>query len=138
MRTRRLLPLLAVTCIFLSTPRAAHPQAQPQAKPPQSIHWCGPVSKDDSTHAIAESCEAYSECLGAVGLFEAIDRPPFTGLSDSQIKWVKRCHQTLHDAASAHPRIDNSKETQAWLEHAVYPGTEAQPLTAPSPSSPPR
>jgi len=132
MRTVRLLSLLAVACAILTTPHPARPQAQP--KPPQPIHWCGPGSKDDPAHTIAESCEAYSECLGAVGLFEAIDRPPFTGLSDTQIKWVKRCHQTLHDAARANPRIDNSKETQAWLEHAVYPGTEA--VSSPAPNSP--
>jgi hypothetical protein len=107
-------------------------------KQPSAMRWCTPQAGDDPAHIMGKSCEAYSECLGAVGLDESIDRPPFSGLTDDQIKWVGRCHQTLYNAARTNSQIKGSKATQDWIEHNVYPGTEAKPFPAPNSSPSPR
>ena len=107
-------------------------------KQPSTIRWCTPEAEDDPAHIIGNSCEAYSECLGAVGLDESIDNPPFAGLTDDQIQWVGRCHQTLYNAAHSNPQIKGSRVTQDWLEHNGYPGTEAKPVPVPNSLPSPR
>jgi len=134
MRPYRLLILLALTCISVAGSKAAQ-QAKPQ---PSTLHWCSPQIGDDAAHIIGNSCAKYSECLGAVGLEDDVDRPPFTGLSDVQVAWVKKCHQNLYNAARANSQIKGSAATQDWLERSVYPGTAARPLPASGSLPPPR
>jgi hypothetical protein len=135
-RTYRLLIILAFVSIGLSGPKADQPQdpkqIYAQIKQPSTIHWCVRAAGDDPSGIIGNQCEVYSECLGALGLHDDVDRPPFTGLSDVQVNWVRRCHQVLDDAVRAHPQIKGAAATQDWLEHHVYPGTEAKPSAAPA------
>jgi hypothetical protein len=137
MRIYCLLFFLAFSFLGLSGPKAAQPQdpkqIYAQIKQASTIHWCLPQAGDDPSGTIGNQCEVYSECLGALGLQDDVDRPPFTGLSDVQVNWVRRCHQVLHNAAHANPQIKGATATQDWLEHHVYPGTEAKPSAAPPP-----
>jgi hypothetical protein len=134
-------PLFFLTLAFigLAVPGGAHPQhpnqiyaqIKPQPSPP---HWCQPQIADDPAHTTSNSCAAYSECLGAIGLHDDVDRPPFSGLSDTQVAWVRKCHQNLYNAAHSNPQITGSNATQDWLEHNVYPGTAAKPSSPPAAS----
>ena len=137
MRPYCLLIFLAFVSIGLHRLSAAQPQdpkqIYAQVKQPSTIHWCLPQAGDDPSGTIGNQCARYSECLGALGLQDDVDRPPFTGLSDTQVGWVRRCHQGLFDAARANPQIKGAAATQDWLEHRVYPGTEAKPTAAPPP-----
>ena len=136
MRIYRLLIFLAFVAIGLHGSKGAQPQDPKQIyaqinKQPSTIHWCLPQAGDDPAGILGSQCEVYSECLGALGLQDDVDRPPFTGLSDVQVNWVRRCHQVLDNAAHANPQIKGATATQDWLEHHVYPGTEAKPSAAP-------
>jgi hypothetical protein len=137
MRPYRLFLQLALGCVGFSGVRSAQPQAPKQTyaqikSQPSAVHWCVAEAGDDPAHIISKSCEVYSECLGAVDLNESIDRPPFSGLPDDQIKWVRKCHQDLYNAAHSNPQVKGSRATQDWLEHGVYPGTEAKSFPIPS------
>lgn len=143
MRPYRLLIFLAFAFTSFPSPKAAQPQDPKQIyaqikKQPSTIHWCLPEAGDDPSGVISSQCESYSECLGALGLHEDVDRPPFSGLSDVQVAWVKRCHQGLYNAARSNPQIKGASATQDWLAHSVYPGTEAKPLPASDSVLPPR
>jgi hypothetical protein len=136
MRPYRRLIFLAFVSVALHGLHAAQPQNPQQIyaqikSQPSTIHWCLSQAGDDPAHIIGNQCELYSECLGALGLQDDVDRPPFTGLSDVQVNWVRRCHQVLDNAAHANPQIKGATATQDWLEHHVYPGTEAKPSAAP-------
>jgi hypothetical protein len=135
MRPYCLLIFLAFVSIGLHRLSAAQPQdpkqIYAQVKQPSTIHWCLPAAGDDPSGTIGNQCARYSECLGALGLQDDVDRPPFSGLSDTQVGWVRRCHQGLYDAARSNPQIKGAAATQDWLEHHVYPGTEAKPSAAP-------
>src|ERR1039458_6726144 len=163
MRPYRLLIFLAFASIGFLGPNAAQPQDPKQIyaqikKQPSTIHWCLPEAGDDPSGTIGNRCELYSECLGALGLQDDVDRPPFSGLSDTQVGWVRKCHQGLYDAARSNPQIKGASATQEWLrnkgyhctqakqrpppptppnhewlEHTVYPGTEAKPSPPPPP-----
>jgi hypothetical protein len=140
MRPYRRLLFLALASTSLCGPISAHPQyprqIHAQIKPqPSPTHWCQPQTADDPAHIISNSCAMYSECLGALGLQDDVDRPPFSGLSDTQVAWVRKCHQNLYNAARSSPQIKDSSATQDWLEHSVYPATAARP--APTPTSSP-
>jgi hypothetical protein len=132
-----LLPLaLAAAQTPAQTRYPARIYAQLKSQPPP--HWCQPQTGDDPAHIISNSCAAYSECLGAVGLQDDVDRPPFSGLSDTQVSWVRKCHQNLYNAARTNPQIKGSTATQEWLQHSVYPGTAARPSAVPPPPPSPR
>ncbi|MGA1981970.1 MAG: hypothetical protein ABSG84_05825 [Acidobacteriaceae bacterium] len=137
MRIYRLLLFFAFVSIGLHRLGAAQTQdpkqIYAQIKQPSTIHWCLPVAGDDPSGTIGNQCARYSECLGALGLQDDVDRPPFSGLSDTQVGWVRRCHQGLYDAAHSNPQIKGAAATQDWLLHHVYPGTEAKPTAAPPP-----
>ena len=138
MRPYRLLIFLAFASIGFLGPNAAQPQDPKQIyaqikKQPSTIHWCLPGAGDDPSGTIGNRCELYSECLGALGLQDDVDRPPFSGLSDTQVGWVRKCHQGLYDAARSNPQIKGASATQEWLEHNAYPGTEANPSAPPPP-----
>ena len=135
MRPCRPLLILAFATAGLYNLKAAQPQdpkqIYAQIKPPSTIHWCVREAGDDPSGTIGNQCELYSECLGALGLQDDVDRPPFTGLSGVQVGWVRRCHQVLDDAVHAHPQIKGATATQDWLKRHVYPGTEAKPSATP-------
>jgi hypothetical protein len=143
MRPYRLFLYLALVCISFSglspaqrqDPKQTYEQIKSQ---PSTIHWCLAEAGDDPGQIISDSCAKYSECLGAVGLKDDVDRPPFSGLSDVQVSWVKRCHQVLYNAARPNPQIKGSRATQDWLEHSVYPRTEARSFPVPSSMPSPR
>ena len=140
MRPYCLLAFFAVAFLGLCTPKAARSQdpkqIYAQIKQPSTIRWCLPQAGDDPSGTIGSQCARYNECLGAVGLQDDVDRPPFSDLSDVQVGWVRRCHEVLADAARTHPQVKGAAATLDWLEHHVYPATEAKPSTASSaPSS---
>ena len=135
MRPFRLLPILAVAILALGVMKEARTQnakqvyAQIGQRSP--IHWCLAQAGDDPAGIIGKQCAVYSECLGALNLQDDVDRPPFTGLSEVQVNWVRRCHQELDSAARANPQIKGAGATEDWLEHHVYPGTEAKAGASP-------
>jgi hypothetical protein len=135
MRPYRRLLFLALASIGLcgaACPQNAN-QIYAQIKPQPSLaHWCQPQTGDDPAHIISNSCATYSECLGALGLQDDADRPPFSGLSDVQVSWVRKCHQNLFNAARTNPQIKGSGATQDWLEHSVYPGTAVKSPPVPT------
>jgi hypothetical protein len=142
MRPYRLILVLNAVAIFVASTAVAQARpAQPQdprqiyaqIKQPSPIHWCLPEAGNDPAGTIGNQCAVYSECLGALDLHDDVDRPPFTGLSDMQVNWVRRCHQVLWNVVRANPQIKGAAATQDWLEHHVYPGTEAKPSAAPGP-----
>jgi hypothetical protein len=135
--------VLAILSTAVAQTRTAQPQdpkeiyAQIRAQP-SAIHWCLAAAGNDPGGTIGNQCAVYSECLGALDLHDDVDRAPFTGLSDVQVNWVRRCHQVLWNAAHASPQIKGAAATQDWLEHHVYPGTEAKASAASTAPSPPR
>jgi hypothetical protein len=143
MRPYRLFLSLALVFISFSGLTSAQPQDPKQTyaqikSQPSTIHWCVPEAGDDPAQIISDGCAVYGECLGAVGLKDDVDRPPYSGLSDVQISWIKKCHQALYNAARSNPQIKGSRATQDWLEHSVYPGTGARSFPVPSSLPPPK
>jgi len=109
-------------------------QIYAQIRQPSSIHWCLAQAGNDPAGVIGSACAVYSECLGALNLQDDVDRAPFTGLSDVQVNWVRRCHQVLDTAARENAQVKGAAATEDWLEHHVYPGTEAKPNSTPKSS----
>jgi hypothetical protein len=139
----RLLCLIAITAI-----RGLHPlsgRAQTDADiykrinaHPSAIHWCLPDAGDDPAHIIEGRCKVYRECLSNLSLDEGVDRTPFPSLTAVEIDGVQRCHQALFNGARTNPQLKGSGATQKWLQHSVYPGTEAKSFPVPSSFSDPR
>lgn len=134
MRLHFLLPF-AVIALVSARLYAAPPQSAQQPTPQQiyaqirqasPIHWCLTQAGNDPGNVIGSACAVYSECLGALNLQDDVDRPPFAGLSEVQVNWVRRCHQVLDSAARSNAQIKGAAATEDWLEHKVYPGTEAK------------
>jgi hypothetical protein len=93
---------------------------------PSTIHWCQPQAGDDPAHIIQGRCKVYRECLSNLSLDENIDRSPPSSITPEQVGGVRKCHQALFNAARTNPQIKGSAATQQWLQHSVYPGTEAK------------
>ena len=99
---------------------------------PSTIRWCLPEAGDDPAHIITGRCKVYRDCLSDLSLDERVDRTPFPSLAAEQIDSVRRCHQALFNAARSNPQLKGSNATQQWLQHSVYPGTEAKSFPGPS------
>ena len=105
---------------------------------PSKIHWCLPETGNDPANIIESRCSVYRECLDELNLDEKVDQQPYPSLTEVQVAAIKRCHQALYNAARVNPQIKGSWATQNWLEHNVYPGTEAKTFPIPGVSSAPR
>jgi hypothetical protein len=99
---------------------------------PSTIHW------DDPAHIIGGSCKVYRDCLSNLSLDEIVDRNRLPSLASEQVDSVRKCHQALFNAARANPQVKPSAATQAWLQHSIYPGTEAKSFAVPSNFGDPR
>jgi hypothetical protein len=99
---------------------------------PSIIRWCVPEAGDDPAHIIEGRCKVYQDCLAASGFDESIDRNQMPPLPVEQVVNVRKCHQALFNAARSNPQVKGSAATQQWLQHAVYPGTEAKPFPIPN------
>jgi hypothetical protein len=98
---------------------------------PSTIRWCLPQAGDDPAHIIEGRCKVYRECLSDLNLDESIDQNPARSITPEQVGGVRRCHQALFNAARTNPQIKGSAATQQWLQHSVYPGTEAKSFPVP-------
>jgi hypothetical protein len=105
---------------------------------PSAIRWCLPQAGDDPAHIIAGTCKVYRDCLSDLSLNESVDLNPSSSVATEKVDSVRKCHQALFNAARANPQIKGSAATQQWLQHAVYPGTEAKSFPVPSNFSDPR
>ena len=105
---------------------------------PSTIHWCLPQAGDDPAHIIGGRCKVYRDCLSDLSLDESIDRNPMRRLTSEQVGSVRKCHQALFNAARMNPQIKGSAATQQWLQHSVYPGTEAKSFPVPGNLGAPR
>jgi hypothetical protein len=105
---------------------------------PSTIRWCLPEAGEDGAGIIGGRCKVYRDCLANTNLNETVDRQPFPTLSIGQVEDVRKCHQALYNAARVNPQIKGSAATQQWLEHAVYPGTQAKSFAIPGVASTPR
>jgi hypothetical protein len=98
---------------------------------PSTIRWCLPPAGDDPAHIIEGRCKVYRACLSGLSLDESIDGNPAPSVTPEQVDGVRRCHQALFNAARANPQVKGSAATQQWLQHSVYPGTEAKSFPIP-------
>jgi hypothetical protein len=105
---------------------------------PSTVRWCLPEAGEDGAGIIGGTCKVYRDCLATANLDESVDAKPFPDLSAGQVEDVRKCHQALYNAARVNPRIKGSGATQQWLEHLVYPGTQAKPFAIPGSASTPR
>jgi hypothetical protein len=105
---------------------------------PSTIRWCLPEAGDDPAHIIEGGCKVYRECLSDFGLDESIERPPPHTMTIEQVVGVRKCHQALFNAARTNPQVKGSSATQQWLQHSVYPGTEAKSFPIPESLGEPR
>lgn len=96
---------------------------------PSKIRWCLPQAGTDPAHIIEGRCRVYRDCLGDLGLGDAKDQ---NALGVGQVDGVRRCQQALFNAARMNPLLKGSYATQQWLQHDVYPGTEAKSFPVPS------
>ena len=103
-----------------------------------TIRWCLPQAGDDPAHIIGGSCKVYRDCLSGLSLDEIVDRRPMPSLASEKVDSVRKCHQALFNAARADPQVKGSAATQDWLQHSVYPGTEARSFAVPSNFGDPR
>jgi hypothetical protein len=105
---------------------------------PSTIRWCLPEAGDDPAHIISGICGVYRECLSGATLDESVDRTPFPSLGVDKIEPLRKCHQAFFNGARVNPQIKGSSATQRWLQHSVYPGTEAKSFPVPSGMGDPR
>jgi hypothetical protein len=105
---------------------------------PSTVRWCLPEAGEDGASIIGGRCKVYRECLASVNLDDSVDRKPFPVLSAVQVEDVRKCHQALYNAARVNPQVKGSGATQQWLEHLVYPGTQAKPFAIPGVVGTPR
>jgi hypothetical protein len=129
--TLKHLVLLLAFVVIASCPCSAKAQAVPDTYAnikgrPSTIRWCLPEAGDDPAHIISGRCKVYRECLSGAALDERVDRIPFAKLVTNEVEAVRKCHQALFNGARVNPQIKGSGATQKWLQHAVYPGTEAK------------
>jgi hypothetical protein len=103
-----------------------------------TIRWCLPEAGDDPAHIISGVCRVYRECLSGATLDESVDRTPFPSLGFDKIEPLRKCHQALFNGARVNPQLKGSGATQHWLQHLVYPGTEAKSFPVPSVMEDPR
>jgi hypothetical protein len=105
---------------------------------PSTIRWCLAQAGDDPAHIIEGRCKVYRECLSNLSLDESADRNVPPSLTPEQVGGVRKCHQALFNAARTNPQVKGSAATQDWLQHSVYPGTEAKSFPVPSNLGDPR
>jgi hypothetical protein len=105
---------------------------------PSKTHWCLPEAGDDPANIIGGRCKIYEKCLQDLNVDEKVDQQPYPDLPAQQITKVKSCHQALFDAARSNPQIKGSRATQDWLQHSVFPGTEAKSFPVPDSFPAPR
>jgi hypothetical protein len=136
-------------CLFMSiatiTSCSLYAQAQTSSDvyndikvQPSTIRWCLPQAGDDPAHIIGGRCKVYRDCLSDLSLDESIDRNPMPSLTPEQVGSVRKCHQALFNAARTNPQVKGSAATQQWLQHSVYPGTEAKLFPVPGNLGDPR
>ena len=131
--------IATMTCCSLSARAQTSADAYSGIKvQPSTIRWCLPQAGDDPAHIIEGRCNVYRECLSDLSLNESIDRNPAPSITPEQRGGVRRCHQGLFNAARANPQIKGSAATQQWLQHSVYPGTEAKSFPVPGNLGAPR
>ena len=105
---------------------------------PSTVRWCSPEAGDDPAHIIEGRCRVYRDCLVNAKLDESVDHTPFALLDADKVESVRKCHQALFNGARVNPQIKGSGATQKWLQHAVYPGTEAKSFPIPGISGDPQ
>jgi hypothetical protein len=136
-------------CLFMSiatiTSCSLYAQAQTSSDvyndikgQPSTIRWCLPQAGDDPAHIIGGRCKVYRDCLSNLSLDESIDRSSPSSITPEQVGDVRKCHQALFNAARTNPQIKGSAATQQWLQHSVYPGTEAKSFPVPGNLGDPR
>jgi hypothetical protein len=136
----RIFMLIATMACFSLTARAqtsAEVYNRIKAQP-STVRWCLPQAGDDIAHIIEGSCKVYGECLSDLGLDESIDRNPVHSITPEQVGGARKCHQALFNAARTNPQVKGSAATQQWLQHSVYPGTEAKSFPVPRKLGDPR
>ena len=130
--TSAVLSFVSFLCLSVSRAQNSNDVYERIKDKPSKTHWCLPEAGNDGANIISGRCKVYAECLEDLNLTERVDQKPYPNLPESQVAQVKKCHQSLYNSARVNPQIKGSSSTQDWLEHHVYPGTEAKPFPIPS------